>query len=249
MTQAAGAEGRRALDRMHGRWARAWGEVAARAAEELGPEWLLSGRGGSARLTRPPVGWWLPQIGFNPGSSGLGELVAFYRPLTQPVRPVIDHRQGHHPGEQPRRGFDPRDRDALATVLWWAQVVPEALFGRRSESERVADAERRFALDPQGRPVRWPMIAGWRVILGTGSPVAVIDAVLELIDADSWPADERGFWTAFRAQAVGGDRVGTLQWLDDHRRAGLAAAKVPDAAVVAVVDRAPAGGVDAAADC
>lgn len=77
------------------------------------------------------------------------------------------------------------------------------------------------------------MLAGWRVILGTGSPLDVIDAVInELIDGKGQYQEDRGFWERFRELALIDDRVAMLRFLDSERRRSLVeSCKVPDAAI------------------
>lgn len=226
----------------------AWAKAAKLAAERLGDDWIVTGTGIHATLIHTPIRWWYNEIGFDAASTD-GYLTVAHQPLTVPVRPGIyggygGIRQNHYAARfsvlNQGKKIDAPSKiavfeldAAVDTLVWWAQGPAMEVFDFWPNAKWAAVEEDEFGGERRVTAPEWPMLAGWRVILGTGSPLDVIDAVItELIEGKGRYQEDRGFWERFRELAVIADRVEMLRFLDSERRRSLIeSCKVPDAAI------------------
>jgi hypothetical protein len=220
---------------MSTKWAAAWRRIAVEGAEHFGAPWLATGGGGNTVLTLTPVGWWLRQIGFNPKSYGGGPLFVRYVSLTVPDVAGIDYSQNDYYGDdRPRSDLMPDEPDAGFVLRWWMNGPGGAYLRDFDEQREISREETMFAEDRDFRPIGWPILAGWRLLLNSGPPGPVIRAQLARIDElGALGITERtaGWWREFLGVVTTQDRPGALRWLDEQRRATLTALKVPEEAI------------------
>ncbi|WP_306356632.1 MULTISPECIES: hypothetical protein [unclassified Nocardia] len=205
----------------------AWVAVLHEAARLMGDGWTVVGSGMRAKLLHTPVAWWIDAIG-NDGNT-TPWLTLTHRALTTPLHPdPYTIRQDRFAIRQeaefppiPRGRPDIFDTTtSAAMVRWFAEGPLTDDMTRNSDRDIAEIAERWYTEKFNARPRKWPMLAGWRAIFGTGSPIPVIDDMLGLIEQGIY-TDEKPFWEAFRAVAGQGDRSTMLAFLDTERRRGL----------------------------
>ncbi|WP_338836334.1 hypothetical protein [Gordonia polyisoprenivorans] len=241
---------------MPGIGARGWRELAVGAAEILGEEWVLAGKGASTRLVRAPVGWWLQFIGYE--DTRLGRLIAYNTFLGRPPQasqsgdgpPTIsDHFV--MPGEQQPRWFD--TLDGAGGVAQWAQAVDTEVFNaiasvqEELESLEAVKVRREAAGQFLFEGPSLQRLVSMRVVCGSRSRdelVSDIDAVLAEPFVDGYPpyASTRKnprtyqeYFTALRGAVASGDRGAVETVIREARTDSLRLLGVPDEAIGDVV--------------
>lgn len=223
---------------------KAWAAIAATAAQRLGDDWIVVGSGIRTGILRVPVGWWFSSISIDP-IPGREKLTLQHDALTTPLVPdTITLRQPSYRGAHRATAPNPDQLDlfdhdsAVDLVCWWANGPATETFDQRSDREWAAVSEFLFRDYYDARPRTWPMLAGWRVIFETGSPVEVIRGVLSIIDEGSWYEEHRPFWERILTLAERDDRSAMLQLLDTERHRGLRENfSLPDTAIADVFEQ------------
>ncbi|WLP88534.1 hypothetical protein [Gordonia sp. NB41Y] len=235
--------------------AKQWRELAIGAAEVLGDEWVVAGKGASTRLVRVKVGWWLQFVGYE--NTRLGRLVA---PISFLGRPPCATEMGDKgavsdrfvmPGEDRARKFEHlQTPDALAEWIWTvtrerSDQVPEL----REELTRLEARKVDIGDDPvlrfAGRSLQY--LVSLRVVCGSRSReefVADIDEILGdkfleghgmLASTRKEPRTYQAYFTALRDAVAGGDRGVVETVIDDARQDALRLLGVADDAIGDVV--------------
>ncbi|WP_338837698.1 hypothetical protein [Gordonia polyisoprenivorans] len=237
--------------------AQRWRELAVGAAEVLGEEWVLAGKGASTRLIRAPVGWWLQFVGYE--DTRLGRLIAYHTFLGRP--PHASQTGDAHgvssehfivSGENRPRFFE--ELSSPEAVAEWVTAVtrerldltPANLADDLSEMEVVKarrEAHGQFLFE--GPALQ--LLVSMRVVCGSRSRdelVSDIDAVLAEPFVDGYPpyASTRKnprtyqeYFTALRDAVAGGDRGAVESVVREARIDSLRLLGVPDEAIGDVV--------------
>lgn len=236
--------------------AQRWRELAVGAAEVLGEEWVLAGKGASTRLVRAPVGWWLQFVGYE--DTRLGRLVGYRTFLGRPPQatesgdgpPAIsDHFV--MPGEQRPRRFD--TLGLAEGVAQWAQAVDTEVFmsitSVREELEllETAKVQREAAGQFLFEAASLQRLVSMRVVCGSRSRdelVSDIDSVLADPFLERYkpyastrknPRTYQEYFTALRDAVASGDRGAVESVVREARIDSLRLLGVPDEAIGDVV--------------
>ncbi|WP_338837695.1 hypothetical protein [Gordonia polyisoprenivorans] len=237
--------------------ARGWRELAVGAAEILGEEWVLAGKGASTRLVRAPVGWWLQFVGYE--DTRLGRLIAYNTFLGRP--PHASQTGDAHgvssehfivSGEnRPRYSEELGSPEAVAE---WVTAVtrerldltPANLADDLSEMEVVKarrEAHGQFLFE--GPALQ--LLVSMRVVCGSRARdelVSDIDAVLADPFLERYkpyastrknPRTYQEYFTALRGAVASGDRGAVESVIREARTDSLRLLGVPDEAIGDVV--------------
>ncbi|WHU48641.1 hypothetical protein QNM97_06490 [Gordonia sp. L191] len=231
--------------------------MASGAAEILGEEWVLAGKGASTRLVRAPVGWWLQFVGYE--DTRLGRLIAYNTFLGRPPQasqsgdgpPTIsDH--FIMPNDSYPRSFE--DMQTPQMVAEWVTAVTHECFSRRTndlpvqmnELEDVRVSWESSDIDPfEGAALQW--LVSMRVVCGSRSRDDLIDDI-DAVLADPFleaskpyastrknPRTYQEYFTALRGAVASGDRGAVESVVREARTDSLRLLGVPDAAIGDVV--------------
>lgn len=208
--------------------AKAWSRIAKTLVSRLPGEWTTGRSGIRTILVRKPVDWVLVWVGLDRVRRDsdpylLGGLVQLVERFELSAGHGLRSDQlPDYPGR-----VDLTEPTATEVV---EKFITEHLLPRVdpwTPDRLAAEAEEQLATpdEQRGRPIVFPLAAGWRVVNETGSPVEpATEAAAWFKDAYS-PEDAAWYNDLLQAWQDGG-RPAALKYLEDQRAAALASLKL-----------------------
>lgn len=204
-----------------------WQSIVKSLSAELPGKWTVARPGAKAILVRSPTEWTLSWVGLDrPRQTTEPYLLAGVAELISPFSLTYDHglRSGDDGG--PKK-VDLLHESAQAQVRDFVLDHAVGVFDRWTPEALAAEAEEQFAVPSgeRGRPMLYPLAAGWRVVLGHASPEEPANQAAAEFGANyapkeaAWYRDLAGAWQS-------GDRPAALKFLEDHRREVLGSLKL-----------------------
>lgn len=210
--------------------AKAWRALLDELAPTLPGEWRVRTRGRSRPpvLVREPVEWTLSWFGMSrPRKTVDPFLMAGVTPLVGHVTSLTSDFGLRSDEVRPRPAYRtvpltaPEAAEHLRTFFWqdaWPRMEQGTY---QAHAER---AEAQFAQAPADREPPWvfPEAAGWRVVLGTGSPVEPARQAVETFAAMEGAEDAVACYTGLVEAWESGGPAAALHQLERQRDATLA---------------------------
>lgn len=204
-----------------------WQAIVKGLSAELPGQWRVGRPGAKAILVRCPTEWTLSWVGLDrPRQTTEPYLLAGVAELVGPFSMTYYHglRSGDRGGP---KTVDLLQEDARAHVRNFVLDHALGVFDRWTPQALAAEAEEKFALPPaqRGRPMVYPLAAGWRVALGEGSPEVPASQAAQEFEANYGPKEAVWYRDLGQAWQTGG-RTAALDYLKGHRDAVLASLKL-----------------------
>ena len=208
--------------------AKAWNRIAKSLVSQLPGEWTTGRSGIRTILVRKPVDWVLVWAGVDRSRRDSDPfLIGGQVQLVDRFQFTVGH--GIRSDQLPDHPSKVDLTDPTATEVVRA-FITEGLLPRLDQwtpDRLAAEAEDQLAIpdEERGRPLVYPLAAGWRVVNDTGSPVEPASQAVAWFK-DAYSPDDAAWYSDLLQTWQDGGRPAALKYLEDQRAAALASLKL-----------------------